>query len=337
MSKTSSKTKVNANATSQSRSSGAKSTSKKTGEDKQELVSQQSKDVSPDRALQQRSTKPGKMLIPKGYTMREVQPAKNYDVISFARAMNADFGPRVKKLFEVEKEAALEAAQTGVYVGWRCPEFKWDCQRVGRSSKCFCGHLLSEHDRYNGRSVRVPCKQGGCTCKAFIWIPSRPEEIGEFWFQRRRDFDPSAWRAKCRCKHTHEEHDPTGMHRCRKCGCGAFNSNFLCAACDKHWELHETFFETSEDRKQNGLPTGPDYLPFAEIPSLRNMVLTGEDDGDMSYMKMQEAIAELPSNKPTSNTTVVPYNQPDARGPSGVHGNRSGNHDSSGGFRPVYD
>lgn len=29
-------------------------------------------------------------------------------------------------------------------------------------------------------------------------------------------------------------------------------------------------------------------MPFAEIPPLRNMVLTGEDDGDMSYMRMQE-------------------------------------------------
>ena len=34
--------------------------------------------------------------------------------------------------------------------------------------------------------------------------------------------------------------------------------------------------------------TGEDYLPFAEIPSLRNMVLTGEDDGDMSYMRLQQ-------------------------------------------------
>lgn len=46
--------------------------------------------------------------------MREIQPAKNYDVISFARAMNADFGPRVKQLFDIEREAAIEAAQTGL-------------------------------------------------------------------------------------------------------------------------------------------------------------------------------------------------------------------------------
>ncbi len=43
------------------------------------------------------------------------------------------------------------------------------------------------------------------------------------------------------------------------CGCGAFDSNFLCAACDKHWEEHETFFETAEMRKENGLPVGKTF------------------------------------------------------------------------------
>lgn len=40
------------------------------------------------------------------------------------------------------------------------------------------------------------------------------------------------------------------------CGCGHFISNFLCAACDKHWEDHETFFETEDVRVANGLPVG---------------------------------------------------------------------------------
>jgi len=46
--------------------------------------------------------------------MRPIQPAKNYDVISFARAMNDDFGPKVKKLFDPEREAALAAQETGI-------------------------------------------------------------------------------------------------------------------------------------------------------------------------------------------------------------------------------
>lgn len=45
--------------------------------------------------------------------MRPIQPAENYNVISFARAMNDDFGPKVKKLFDSEREAALDAQETG--------------------------------------------------------------------------------------------------------------------------------------------------------------------------------------------------------------------------------
>ena len=41
----------------------------------------------------------------------------------------------------------------GVYIGWRCPEFTWDCQRVSNMSKCFCGHLLGEHAQYNSETL----------------------------------------------------------------------------------------------------------------------------------------------------------------------------------------
>ena len=72
--------------------------------------------------------------------------------------------------------------------------------------------------------------------------------------------------------------------------------------------------------------TGEDYLPFAEIPSLRNMALTGHDDGDMSYMAAIEPpdmsrLALPPSNKPADNNTVVPF----------------GGGAKKSGFRPVYD
>jgi len=59
-------------------------------------------------------------------------------------------------------------------------------------------------------------------------------------------------------------------------------------------------------------------LPFAEIPSLRNMVLTGEDDGDMSYMRLQER-----QLKPgTSNLRALPPSH-------GQHPSNDQNHDSS--------
>lgn len=45
--------------------------------------------------------------------MRPVVAAENYDVVSFARTMNDDFGGRVKKLFDPERKAAIEAQKTG--------------------------------------------------------------------------------------------------------------------------------------------------------------------------------------------------------------------------------
>lgn len=259
-------------------------------------------------------------LLP-GYRARPVVPAKHYDVVSFAKAMNDDFGPRLKKLFDPETEAAVEAQQTGVYIGWRVAGTQHDCQRVSRMSRCFCGHILGEHATYTGRSIMVPCRQPGCRCQGYAWIPSRVEEIGEFWHQRRRDFDPEAWRAKCRCKHTHEDHDPGGMRRCRArgCGCGVFDSSFACAACDKHWQEHETFFETETMRKENGLPYGADYLPFAEIPELRDLALTGVED-DSRYKAITGGTMDVPSeSRPVGNNAPVDFSGKKSR------------------FKPVYD
>ena len=83
------------------------------------------------------------------------------------------------------------------------------------------------------------------------------KDVGEFWFARRRNFDINTYRVKCKCKHSHDMHDPT-LFNCKEkgCGCSAFNSDFLCAACDQHWERHETFFETEKERKEKKLPFG---------------------------------------------------------------------------------
>ncbi|XP_007498851.1 protein FAM221B isoform X2 [Monodelphis domestica] len=143
-----------------------------------------------------------------------------------------------------------------LYIGWRCPHYLWDCYRIGSESKCFCGHLLTQHRMAS--DISVPCTMNGCRCQMFCFIPSRPEEVGEFWLQKRSGFDPKTWRALCRCKHNHEEHSPTGAHACRHrgCQCNFFQSNFLCAACDRRWEEHETFFESEETRRQRGRTSG---------------------------------------------------------------------------------
>jgi hypothetical protein len=119
------------------------------------------------------------------------------------------------------------------------------------------------------------------------------------------------------------------------CGCRKFDSNFLCAACDKHWEEHETFFDTEDERRAKKMPTGADYLPFAEIPTLRNMVLTGVDDGDESFLQMEDMRQQLglpPSNPPSDNNSVVRYNGQQQGGRRGGPGGPSGS-----GFKAVYD
>ncbi|XP_058877953.1 protein FAM221B-like isoform X1 [Acipenser ruthenus] len=237
--------------------------------------------------------KEGRQVVTKGFTIKPIVPAKKSDVLSVAKAMHREkFGERVKELFDPERDAALKAIQTGIYIGWRSPEYSWDCFRLGDASKCFCGHLLNEHKSYSGISVRVPCAAQSCKCKAFAFIPSRPEEAGEFWLKKRPGFDPAAWRAMCRCKHSHEEHDPTNSHACKKkgCRCQLFESSFVCASCDRHWEQHETFFDTEDSRKKSGLPYGEAYLPFAEMPNLRNAVLTGREGDDSAFKSITKAL-----------------------------------------------
>ncbi|XP_048204193.1 protein FAM221B [Perognathus longimembris pacificus] len=178
-----------------------------------------------------------------GNTSLPVIPINQEELMEMVKTRE-QFGAQLYHLFQWEKSEALNAIQTGVYIGWRCPHYLWDCFRIGEESKCFCGHLLKEHQIIS--DVFVPCSESQCRCLMFCFIPSRPEEVGEFWLKRRATFDPKAWRAQCRCKHNHEEHAATGTHPCkyRGCGCKSFESNFLCAACDRRWEDHETFFET---------------------------------------------------------------------------------------------
>ncbi|XP_032020013.1 protein FAM221B isoform X4 [Hylobates moloch] len=90
-------------------------------------------------------------------TARPVFPAKQTELVEVAKAMHREgFGAQVNNLFQWEKDAALNAIQTGLYIGWRCPHYLWDCFRIGDESRCFCGHLLREHRIIS--DISVPCK-----------------------------------------------------------------------------------------------------------------------------------------------------------------------------------
>ncbi|XP_032979109.1 protein FAM221B isoform X1 [Rhinolophus ferrumequinum] len=246
----------------------------------------------------------GKKKEKKGvsrYTVGPVVPAKQAELVELAKAMHREkFGAHMNNLFQWEKSAALNAMQTGLYIGWRCPHYLWDCFRIGDESKCFCGHLLREHQIIS--DISVPCNVSQCRCLMFCFIPSRPEEVGEFWLKRRATFDPKAWRAQCRCKHSHEDHAATKSHPCRVkgCCCNCFESNFLCAACDRRWEEHETFFETEATRRRGRRPHGADYVPFAEMATLRETIISNsdfealQDQGPSAYPSSHPSPTGLP-------------------------------------------
>merc|ERR1719329_634497 len=109
-------------------------------------------------------------------------------------------------MIEAEDLAAAEAIQTGLYGVWRNAAASADfCGRVGPKSRCFCGHDYSEHAWSASRRERGPtCAK--CPCRCYSFIPRRPEEVGEWWLPRRRGFDVTLWKAKCKCSHGHDAH-----------------------------------------------------------------------------------------------------------------------------------
>ncbi|CAF0840578.1 unnamed protein product [Adineta steineri] len=275
------------------------------------------------------------MMVPDGYTSHVIRPAAKGDVVTMARAMNRDFGSKAKAMFQSEVDAARDAIEQDLYISYRQPGKDFDCYRVGSIGKCFCGHTLDEHARFNGKVRRLKCQSGGCACEGFAYIPSRPDEVGEFWLAKRPGFDPSTWRAKCRCGHAHDRHEPK-YKRCKECSCSNFNSNFLCAACSNHWEQHETFIERGSEREQQNLPTGEFYMPFAELPDMQQVILTGSDAHMPSPYLDAAPRQSLPQSGgmrgrsnalQASNRPAIGYDQysnPSARGDSNANTSQKG-------------
>jgi len=198
------------------------------------------------------------------------------------------YGPAVgaQKMLDKEMEAALHAIAGGTYIVLRSTTGQ-ECTRVGPSHRCFCSHTLGDH---NLAHRRVPCAQ--CGCDAFQYMFERPEEIGEYWLVRRKDFNILTWAPKCRCKHTHKEHHPHKSKACRRCGCGSFQSDFLCLVCDRHWEDHETVVETAAERRAAGRPVGEAFRPLAEVAPEFSDIVFGKQNAEGVYVRQAPTPAQ---------------------------------------------
>lgn len=116
--------------------------------------------------------------------------------------------PGGSALILAEAAAANESINSGLYIIWRpnpycvLPPSASDeirdgtgqCCRVGSKSVCECGHPLSSHakPKLSSGFIRPPaCSR--CRCGGFTYTPTRPEECGQWWLPRRRDFDLIEW------------------------------------------------------------------------------------------------------------------------------------------------
>ncbi len=173
-------------------------------------------------------------------------------------------------MMDNENLHALEAIQCGVYITWSS-QSEMACFRIGSNSVCICTHGFLQHEKIVTRK-KFSTKCLDCKCRAFNYIPTLPEEIGEYWIPYQPKFDYSKWKAKCKCKHGWNEHSVEKFMKCNACTCFNFNSNFCCVVCDKFWQDHHMNYELEHDRLMLKKPIGNDFIPFAELPQMYNIL-----------------------------------------------------------------
>ncbi|KAF6016853.1 FAM221A [Bugula neritina] len=135
-----------------------------------------------------------------------------------------------------------------LYVSWTSST-GIDCKLIGPETPCFCGHRYKQHQTDfvtlpEERPIRLPCKQGGCKCLSYHYIPLNGGQP-----------------IRCTCKHLADSHSERHPYKCKNskagCKCNGFKSSFTCA-CTKYVYEHETLVETREERSAKGKPVGHD-------------------------------------------------------------------------------
>lgn len=74
---------------------------------------------------------------------------------------------------------------------------------------------------------------------------------------------------------------------------------------------------------------GTDWIPFAEMPDLRNIALTGDEADESKYLALKQ-FDRMPDNAITGNDALV-------RAPEGYERRTGGLGMGKSSFKPVYD
>jgi hypothetical protein len=170
-----------------------------------------------------------------------------------------EFGPTpaAKALLLAQAAAAREAIARSIYVTWRPDDDeRKECSRIGSDSGCLCGHAMNRHAAITPHTLRPPACLSCKRCPGFRFAPSRPEEVGQWWMPRRKDFNLASWQSRLR----------------------AAPNDYACIGCDRRVSEHSIHIETAAVRIALGLPTGAAFIPFDDSPVLQGLVL-GESGG----------------------------------------------------------
>ena len=115
---------------------------------------------------------------------------------------------------------------------------------------------------------------------------------------RRKGFNVHLWRAPCKCKCGHDQHDPVSL-KCNGCtNCRMFEPNFACIGCDGRGDQHETVFETESERVMAKLPVGEAYRPLRDSPYLLQQVLEGAQRTEFKGAKKGQKALAAPQKAP---------------------------------------
>lgn len=122
--------------------------------------------------------------------------------------------PNSSMILSNEIKAAKESIHNGIYITFIPKETyqltslasdeirngTGQCCRISSTSLCICGHDLHNHHdvksfKNNGYIKPPQCNLcSNLRCKGYNYIPSLPEECGQWWLSRRKDFDIKQWR-----------------------------------------------------------------------------------------------------------------------------------------------
>ncbi len=152
-------------------------------------------------------------LLENGQLFQATMNLQPTDVEGIAGAIvKHGITPSAQRTLMAETFAAEESIASGLYVSWIAhPDCKLgpsaadeiknrtgQCCRVSSKSICMCGHPLSGHDKVVGSKSGAYVRPPKCTqckkCPGYSYAPVLPEECGQWWLSRRKDFNVVEWR-----------------------------------------------------------------------------------------------------------------------------------------------